>query len=256
MRFVGLPFRRRTQRTPIGGDVIRALRGRSGSSDAVLRARSRCSRANTAGRTSSVARVAAEQAADHRAPSGAVCSPPSPSPSAIGTMPAIIAQAGHQDRPQPARGPSTAAAHRHAVDAGLPLGERHEQDRVRHRHADRHDRAHERLDVQRRAGEPEREHHAREHRRHRRARPPARAAATGSSPPAAGRSRRPRRPGPSAGRRTARCIGAIWPRTATFTPSAAARRRRATACVDSRRRRGRGPRRRRSRVSVTIRCML
>ena len=46
--------------------------------------------------------------------------------------------------------PSTAAAAAVMPLRRAPLGERHEQDRVGHRHADRHDRAHERLEVQRR----------------------------------------------------------------------------------------------------------
>ena len=102
--------------------------------------------------------------------------------------------ARHQDRPHPR---SRRLDGRSAAASPLParlLGERDEQDRVRHRHADRHDRAHERLHIQRRPRQP----------RASPPRPPAppapstrrrtRAAATGSSRPAAGRSPRPPRP--------------------------------------------------------------
>ena len=41
-----------------------------------------------------------------------------------------------------------------------PLGESDEQDRIGHCHADRHDGAHERLDVQGRPGDPESESNA------------------------------------------------------------------------------------------------
>ena len=63
--------------------------------------------------------------------------------------------AGHQDRPQRGRRrPSTAASRRGQPVAAAALGEGDQQDRVGHRHADGHDRADERLDVERRAGEP------------------------------------------------------------------------------------------------------
>ena len=91
----------------------------------------------------------------------------------------------------------------------------------------------------------------REHQRRRRPAPPApsrrrrtRAAATGSWRPAAGRSRRPPRRRPAAMFASVSRIGAIWPRTVTVAPRggvAGARDR----LVDARRRRGRGPRRRR-----------
>ena len=68
--------------------------------------------------------------------------------------------ARHQDRPQPARRPrDRRIRHVGAVDP-IALGEGDEQDRIGHRHADRHDRAHQRLDVQRRAGDPQRDRNA------------------------------------------------------------------------------------------------
>ena len=101
-------------------------------------------------------------------PSGAVCSPPSPRPSAIGTMPAIIARLVMRIGRRRLRAPSTrrrrSAARRRAMPAAF--GEGHQQDRVRHGHADGHDRAHERLNVQRRARQPEHQDHAGDHRRH------------------------------------------------------------------------------------------
>ena len=52
----------------------------------------RCTTAKTAGRMKSVATVAAASPPITARPSGAVCSPPSPVPKAIGTMPASMAQ--------------------------------------------------------------------------------------------------------------------------------------------------------------------
>jgi len=48
--------------------------------------------ANAAGKTNRVATVAKANPPMTARPSGAVCSPPSPRPSAIGTMPAIMAK--------------------------------------------------------------------------------------------------------------------------------------------------------------------
>src|SRR5205807_4136256 len=52
-----------------------------------------CSRANTAGTKTRVATVAHNRPPMTARPNGAFCSPPSPSPSAIGTMPMIMARA-------------------------------------------------------------------------------------------------------------------------------------------------------------------
>src|SRR5207247_5431475 len=52
-----------------------------------------CSRANTDGTKTRVATVAHSRPPITARPSGAFCSPPSPAPSAMGTMPIIIASA-------------------------------------------------------------------------------------------------------------------------------------------------------------------
>ncbi len=77
--------------------------------------------------------------------------------------------AGHEDRPQPAQRAFDGGRVRSGpLLAAMPLGEGDQQDRVGHRHADGHDRAHERLEVDRRAGEPEHQDHAGDHRGRRR----------------------------------------------------------------------------------------
>ena len=58
--------------------------------------------------------------------------------------------------------------HRRVARAAILLGERHEQDRIRHRNANRHDRAHERLNVQTRARQQQHEQHSADHRGYRR----------------------------------------------------------------------------------------
>ena len=67
-------------------------------------------------------------------------------------------EARHQDRTQPTRGAVDGSDDRVVPAETATLGECHEQNRVGHRHADGHDRAHERLNVQRRPREPQREH--------------------------------------------------------------------------------------------------
>ena len=140
-------------------------------------------------------------------------------------MPAIIASAGHQDRPE---------ARARGLDAGLEgavrrrptlFGEGHQQDRVGHRDADRHDRPHERLEVDRRPRRGEHHRHAGQHRRRRRRRPRAPAAPTGSWPSAAGGSRRWPTARPMASPWSISRIGAIWPRTSTVAPRGGAPRR-------------------------------
>ena len=72
----------------------------------------RCSSANTAGTKNSVATVASDNPPMTARPSGAFCSPPSPNPSAIGTMPMIIASAvisTGRNRPKPASSAASSA---------------------------------------------------------------------------------------------------------------------------------------------------
>ena len=102
----------------------------------------------------SVASVATTRPPITARPSGAFCSPASPRPSAIGTMPMIIASAVISTGRRRILPASITASN--AVDVAARaqvVGEADHQDRVRHRNADRHDRAHQRFDVDRRAGE-------------------------------------------------------------------------------------------------------
>ena len=167
---------------------------------------------------SSVASVAPISPPITARPSGAVCSPPSPRPSAIGIMPAIIAQAGHQDRPQPARPrlrppprgtgmPSTRlrsanVTSRIALATATPIA----------MIAPMNDWM---LSV------VPREPAARPPRPRRppggSARPPATAGSSGSWPPAAGRSPATATPSPAVRPPNSSCIGATCPRTATLT---------------------------------------
>ena len=129
-------------------------RGRPGKSTATRpppgRSRWRRSRA----RTSRVANVDITRPPITARPSGACIWLPFSRARAIGTMPTVMAQAvmriGRRRSPAPTMAAST---------AGTPLPvvvhERHEHHRVGHRDAQAHDRAHERLDVQRGVGEVE-----------------------------------------------------------------------------------------------------
>src|SRR6516225_9547009 len=102
---------------------------------------------NTQGTKNSVAKVANSSPPITARPSGAFCSPPSPSPVAIGAMPMIIASAviiTGRRRVMPAASAAVAA---------LLVGEADHEDRVRGRHADAHDRADQRGHAERGAGE-------------------------------------------------------------------------------------------------------
>ena len=71
---------------------------------------------------------------------------------------------GHQDRAQPA---GSAFLRRLQIAPPLmprPFGERDQQNRVRHRDSNRHDRAHERLHVQRRPRDQQHQQHSAQHR--------------------------------------------------------------------------------------------
>src|SRR5262249_18146558 len=127
----------------------------------------RCTSAKTAGRTNSVARVETASPPTTARPSGAVCSPPALRPIAIGTIPAIIAQLVISTGRSRLRPPPTAPRTESAKHPGA-LRERDQEDRVGHRHPEGHDRPHERLQVQRRAGCQERQPDSAEGRRDRR----------------------------------------------------------------------------------------
>ena len=93
--------------------------------------------------------------------SGAVCSLPSLHPTAIGTMPAVIAQLVIRiGRSRPFAPSDAAAAALAPFLAAVLLGERHQQNRIGDRDADGHDRPHERLKVDRCPREPEHQHDA------------------------------------------------------------------------------------------------
>ena len=166
--------------------------------------------------------------------------------------------AGHQDRPEPAPAPPRrAAVGRAAPSPAVPLGEGDQQDGVGDRHADGHDRPHERLDVQRRAGQPAA-------RARRRRAPPGAVEHDDQRQPdrlEVGRQQqeddddRPA-PGRSPGPRNISCIGAIWPRTSTVDPLAAASPARAMRLGRRGRRPGPGPRRRCWPSGSPSRCML
>ena len=99
-------------------------------------------------------------------PSGAFCSPPSPRPSDIGSMPMIIARAvistGRSRVSRPTR-------RRYGRRTLVPLivGERDHQDAVGCGHADAHDRAHQGRHAERRLRHEQHPHDARQRARQR-----------------------------------------------------------------------------------------
>ena len=82
-------------------------------------------------------------------PSGAFCSPPSPRPSDMGSMPMIIASAVIMTGPQAGDAGGERGLGRVAPLRALIVGEGDHQDRVGRGHADAHDRAHQRGHVER-----------------------------------------------------------------------------------------------------------
>ena len=92
----------------------------------------------------SVPKVASSSPPMTARPSGAFCSPPSPRPSAIGTMPMIIASAVMMTGRKRVKPAESAASDRAEPSLHLLLGEADHQDRVRRGHAHAHDGAGER----------------------------------------------------------------------------------------------------------------
>ena len=140
----------------------------------------------------SVAKVATANPPTTARPSGAVCSaafPQAPAPSA--TMPAIIARLVMRMGRSRLRAPSTAAPRGGGSGEAAPFGEGHQQNRVGHRDADGHDCAHERLNVEGRAGQPQHDQNACQHRRGGGKRSKPKVSATESWRPAGGKSPRP-----------------------------------------------------------------
>ena len=114
-------------------------------------------------------------------PSGADCAPPSPNADGHGHHAEDHGGGGHQNGAQAAAGAfARGIEQRHAFVAGV-LGEGDQQDRIGDRDADGHDGAHERLHVQRGAGEPAASAARRRAPREWSARSPAPGARTGSS---------------------------------------------------------------------------
>ena len=96
---------------------------------------------NTTGTKNSVANVAKSKPPMTARPSGAFCSPPSPRPMAIGTMPMIMASAVMTTGRMRTKPASRAASRAFLPSFELLARERHHQDAVRGGHADAHDRA-------------------------------------------------------------------------------------------------------------------
>src|SRR6516165_4864698 len=96
-------------------------------------------RVNIKGTKNKVAKVAILRPPITARASGAFCSPPSPSPSAIGSMPMIMAHAVMMMGRSRKRGFTLGAK---IIRKG------HEQDRIGCRHADRHDCSHQGWDIE------------------------------------------------------------------------------------------------------------
>ena len=95
-------------------------------------------------------------------PSGAFCSPPSPRPSDIGSMPMIIASAVMMTGRRRVMPGGERRVVRVAPGLALLVGEGDHQDAVRRRDADAHDRAHQRRHAERRLRDEEHPRDARE----------------------------------------------------------------------------------------------
>ena len=108
------------------------------------------------GTTNSVVAVAPSSPPITARPSGAFCSPPSPRPSAIGSMPRIMAAAVISTGRSRANPADSIASRAGGTDARSSFANVTEQDAVRGRHANRHDRAHQRRHAQRRPGDEQR----------------------------------------------------------------------------------------------------
>ena len=119
-----------------------------------------CRRAKTAGTKTSVATVAKSRPPMTARPSGAFCSPPSPSPSAMGIMPMIMARAVMMTGRKRVAPASTAARMASPWCCEAVFGEGDDEDAVGGGDAHAHDRAHERGNAERGVGEEEEEHDA------------------------------------------------------------------------------------------------
>ncbi len=116
---------------------------------------------NTVGTKNKVAMVAQINPPITARPSGAFCSPPSPSPMAMGTMPMIMASAVISTGRKRVKPASSAARHGIALIVQMLLGEADHQDAVGRGHAHAHDGAHQRGDAQRSARNKEKDHDSR-----------------------------------------------------------------------------------------------
>ncbi len=161
----GSPRRHRPRRRwPPGRSAsCRGRPDRSTASWAVLRP---ITSAKIEGTTSKVATVDITRPPITARPSGACIWLPRSSARAIGTMPTVIAQAVIRIGRRRSLAPTIAASVEDFARLPVLIHERHQHDRVRHRDAQAHDRAHERLDVQRGVGDVEDGRDAREDSRH------------------------------------------------------------------------------------------
>ena len=116
------------------------------------RSRRACNRLNTVGTKKSVATVATKRPPITARPSGAFCSPPSPSANAIGSMPMIMASAVISTGRKRVKPASSAAAAASRPCAKPFAREAHEQNGVCGRNAHAHDGAGQRRHRQRRSG--------------------------------------------------------------------------------------------------------
>ena len=167
-----VPARRslRRDRTGCGGVARNGLRRHAAlrSRAATLVAARLWIMLNTTGTNISVATVAKTRPPMTARPSGAFCSPPSPRPSAIGTMPMIIASAVISTGRKRTK-PASIAAATGSPSCVEPLArEADDEHAVRGRDAHAHDRAGERRHRQRRAGGEQHPDDAGERRRQRR----------------------------------------------------------------------------------------
>ena len=126
----------------------------------VRQRRDRCgaSRQKKTGTKVSVPKVASSNPPMTARPSGAFCSPPSPRPSAIGTMPMIMASAVMMTGRKRVKPAPSAASAAFLPSVHLLLGEADHEDRVRRRHAHAHDGAGERGNADVGAGDEQHPH--------------------------------------------------------------------------------------------------
>ena len=132
--------------------------GSKGSIDADRRPAPACSDGEDGGEDGQGGQGRGRQAADDGAPQGRRLLAPLAPAQGHGDHAGDHGATRHEDRPEPSPRPRQGGrAPARLLACDVPFGERHQQDRVGHGHADRHDRPHERLEVDGRSGQPERD---------------------------------------------------------------------------------------------------